>query len=255
MKLFFREYGTGKPMIMLHGLLGMSDHWIPAAKQFSNNFRVIIPDLRNHGQSPHSTDFSYEIMQSDIAELMHELNINTATVIGHSMGGKLAMLLALNHPEKVEQLIVEDISPVEYSADENHEIIQAIGKIHLSAINNREELRQSVLKATPDPMLQGLISKNMTTGTDHPFMWKPDISSISDNLTNIYSFPVSAEKNYYKQTLFIKGGNSPYIADSHMSTIHQFFPQAKISTVEDSGHWVHAEKPVEFFEACRAFLL
>jgi len=255
MKLFFREYGTGKPMIMLHGLLGMSDHWIPLAKQLSIYFRVIIPDLRNHGQSPHSNDFSYETMQSDIVELMHELNINSATMIGHSMGGKLAMMLALNHPEKVEQLIVEDISPVAYSADDNHEIIQAIKKINLSAINNRDVLRQIVLKATADPMLQGLISKNISTGTDHPFTWKPDINSISDNLRNIYSFPVSAEKNYNKQTLFIKGGNSPYIADSHHSTIHRFFSQAKISTIEGSGHWVHAEKPVEFFEACRAFLI
>jgi len=266
MKLFYREYGTGKPLFILHGLLGMSDHWIPLAKQFSEHFRVIVPDLRNHGQSPHSPDFSYEKMQSDIEEMMSDFCIESAIILGHSMGGKLAMQLALHHPEKVDRLIVADISPVEYPMEENNEMLQAMNKMNLSAVSNREELRQMVQMATKDIMLQALILKNISAQGSSDFSWKPDMESITKNLQEIYRFhrhglhpgcyqDRGGEKHSFnKETLFIRGGNSTYITQNQHAIISELFPRSEIVTIENAGHWLHAEKPAEFHEACVRFL-
>jgi len=266
MKLFFREFGSGKPIIILHGLLGMSDHWIPLAKQLSDKFRVIIPDLRNHGQSPHSVDFSYSYMQSDIEEFLSELQIDSCLLLGHSMGGKLAMLLALNHPEIVDRLIVADISPMEYPMGEDNEMILVLKKINLSAVNSREELQCAIQTATEDKMLQGLILKNISAQGSSEFSWRPDLESILNNLQEIYNFHchglhpdcdrdrASEKSGFNKETLFIRGGNSPYITENHHSIISELFPRSEIVTIENAGHWLHAEKPAEFYAVCRRFL-
>lgn len=267
MKLYFREYGQGRLFIILHGLLGMSDYWIPLAKQLADKFRVIIPDLRNHGQSPHSDDFSYAQMQSDIEKLLFELQIGSCMLLGHSMGGKLAMLLALSRPDLVDKLIVADISPVDYPIDESNEIILALNKINLSVISNREELQFAIKNATEDKMLQGLILKNISAHGSSEFSWKPDLESIWRNLRDIYSFHshglhpdryrdrASESASFNKETLFIKGDNSPYITENHHSIISELFPRSEIVTIENAGHWLHAEKPAEFYDACVHFLL
>ncbi|HPE99287.1 MAG TPA: alpha/beta fold hydrolase [Bacteroidales bacterium] len=265
MKLFFREYGQGQPLVILHGLLGMSDHWIPLAKQFAEQFHVVVPDLRNHGQSPHAEKFSYKHMQADIEELLSDLQIKSCNLIGHSMGGKLAMHLALNHSEMVDKLIVADISPIDYPIDEDNEMVQAINRMNLSSVNNREELRQMIQWATNDPMLQGLILKNISSKGLSGFSWKPDLENITKNLQEIYDFRChefqiraseSIDKaSFNKETLFLKGDNSQYISENHYPKIAALFPQNKITTIENAGHWLHAEKPAEFYEVCMNFLL
>ncbi|HBG70314.1 MAG: hypothetical protein A2W93_16010 [Bacteroidetes bacterium GWF2_43_63] len=273
MKLYFREYGQGQPLIILHGLLGMSDHWIPLAKQFSEQFHVVVPDLRNHGQSPHAEDFSYRCMQSDIMELLSDLQLKSCNLLGHSMGGKLAMQLALNHPEKVDKLIVGDISPVDYPMDEDNEIVQALNKTNLSAVHSREELQFVIQNATADKMLQGLILKNISVQGSSEFSWKPDLESITKNLQKIYNFHChglqirdsencyrdrasenSEKSSFNKETLFIRGGNSTYITQNHHAIISELFPLSEIVTIENAGHWLHAEKPAEFYAACMRFL-
>ena len=261
MKLYFREYGQGQPLVILHGLLGMSDHWIPLAKQFAEHFHVVVPDLRNHGQSPHAEDFSYKYMLSDIVELLSDLQIKSCNILGHSMGGKLAMSLALSYTEMVDRLIVADISPVEYPIDKDNEMVQAMNRMNLSAVHNREELRQMIQLATKDIMLQGLILKNISAHGTSEFSWKPDLESITKNLQEIYGFHshglqirASEKAGFNKETLFIKGGNSRYISENHYPEIAALFPQSKIVTIENAGHWLHAEKPAEFYESCIRFL-
>jgi len=262
MKLYFREYGQGQPLVILHGLLGMSDHWIPLAKQFAEHFHVVVPDLRNHGQSPHAEDFSYKYMQSDIEELLNDLQIKSCNILGHSMGGKLAMSLALSCPEMMDRLIVADISPVEYPNDEDNDMVQAMNRMNLSAVHSREELRHMIQLATKDIMLQGLILKNISAHGTSEFLWKPDLESITKNLHEIYGFHshglqirASEKAGFNKETLFIKGGSSHYISENHYPEIAALFPQSKIVTIENAGHWLHAEKPAEFYEACMNFLL
>lgn len=254
MKLFFREYGSGQPMIILHGLLGMSDHWIPLAKKFPENFHVIVPDLRNHGQSSHDSEFNYEAMQSDIIELLQELGIKKSVFIGHSMGGKLAMLLALSHPAMVEKLIIADISPVAYPLDADHEMMQVFNKINPETAQSRNELQQMITETTTDPLLQGLIVKNIIAGINGSFRWKPDMNSISRNLERIFDFPDLKNVSYNKPALFIKGSRSNYIRRKDFQTINMLFTSNRILTIENAGHWLHAEKPNEFFQICIDFL-
>lgn len=277
MKLYFREFGQGHPLVILHGLLGMSDHWIPLAKQFAEHFHVVVPDLRNHGLSPHAEDFSYKYMLSDIVELLSDLQIKSCNILGHSMGGKLAMSLALSYPEMVNRLIIADISPVEYPIDKDNEMVQAMNRMNLSAVHNREELRQMIQLATKDIMLQGLILKNISSHGTSEFSWKPYLESITKNLQEIYGFHchglqihasesdrasenclsgcASEKVSFNKETLFIKGGKSPYISEKHYPEIAALFPQSKTVAIENAGHWLHAEKPAEFYEACINFLL
>lgn len=270
MKLYFRESGQGQTLVILHGLLGMSDHWIPLAKQFAEHFHVVVPDLRNHGRSPHAEDFSYKYMKSDIEELLSDIQIKSCNFLGHSMGGKLAMHIALSCPEIVDKLIVADISPVEYSPDKTNDMMQTMNRMNLSALKNREELQQMIQMATKDIMLQKLILKNISKHGISNFFWKPDMESITKNLQEVYNFNWRGFKNndsepilsdcicekagFNKETLFIKGGNSPYISENHYLEIAALFPQSKIVTIEDAGHWLHAEKPSEFYEVCIHFL-
>lgn len=254
MKLYFREYGSGQPLVILHGLLGMSDLWIPLAKKFSENFHVIVPDLRDHGQSPHDSEFNYEAMQSDIKELMQELGIKKSVFIGHSMGGKLAMLLALNHPVMVEKLIIADISPVDYPLEADHEMLEVFNKIYPETVQSRNELQQMISETTTDPMLQGLILKNIIAGINGSFRWKPDMNSISDNISRIFDFPVPENKSYINPVLFIRGNTSNYILPSHLPEIVFLFPLHCMKSIDNAGHWLHAERPNEFYQICINFL-
>jgi pimeloyl-ACP methyl ester carboxylesterase len=224
-------------------------------RRFANHFHVFVPDLRNHGQSPHNEDFSYHFMVLDMLEFFKDQKIEHFNMIGHSMGGKLAMHIALDYPELVNKMVVGDISPVNYPINESNEIIKIIKEINLPAVSNRQELNQMIHSATKNNLLQGLILKNISSKNENGFYWKSNTQSILNNLENIYSFNSNNKKPFNKKVLFLKSDNEMYVSEKHYPEISEFFPNNEIKTIRDTGHWLHAEKPDEFYDICINYLL
>jgi esterase len=251
MKLFFREYGQGKPMIILHGLFGSSDNWLTQAKLFSVSYKVYTIDQRNHGQSPHSDTFDYESMVSDLSEFMHDHSIADPVVIGHSMGGKTAMNFALTHPEKIDRLVVVDISPKAYNL-EHYSIVKGLLAIPIDSIKSRNEADEILSHHVPEPDVRQFLLKNLQRKSEGGFSWKINLKTISEKLGNV-GLDLHAKGSFEKPTLFIRGSKSKYVPDSDWSHITQVFPKAKLETM-DTGHWVQAEKPQEFADVVSRWL-
>ena len=251
MKLFFREYGQGKPMIILHGLFGSSDNWLTQAKLFSPSYKVYTIDLRNHGQSPHSDTFDYESMVSDLSEFLQDHSISDPVIIGHSMGGKTAMNFALTHPEKIDRLIVVDISPKAYNL-EHYSIVKGLLAIPIENIKSRNEADGILSQHVPESDVRQFLLKNLQRKTEGGFSWKINLKTISEKLSNV-GVDLHAKGSFEKPTLFIRGAKSKYVPDSDWDRITQIFPTAKLETM-DTGHWVQAEKPQEFVDIVTRWL-
>jgi esterase len=251
MKLFFREYGQGKPLIILHGLFGSSDNWLTQAKLFSGSYKVYTIDQRNHGQSPHSDTFDYESMVSDLSEFMQDHSIADPVVIGHSMGGKTAMNFALTHPEKVGRLVVVDISPKEYNL-EHYSIVNGLLAIPIDQIKSRNEADEILSQHVADSDVRQFLLKNLQRKSEGGFSWKINLKTISEKLGNI-GLDLHEKGSFEKPTLFIRGAKSKYVPDSDWNRITQIFPMAKLETM-DTGHWVQAEKPQEFADVVSRWL-
>jgi pimeloyl-ACP methyl ester carboxylesterase len=248
MKLFFRQFGEGKPFIILHGLFGLSDNWVSIAKVLAQNYRVIIPDLRNHGQSPHSPVFNYDAMTSDILELMDELGLEQAVILGHSMGGKVAMQFALQNPELTERLIVVDMSMRRFDGRQLHsDIIQAMMSIDFNTIESRIDVNRQLATTIHDERVRLFILKNLYRKTRYQLDWRLNLSDINQNIDYIFD-GISSNTQYNGPALFIKGEKSDYILDSDIPKILQCFPKAIFQTVSGAGHWVQADNPVGFLE-------
>lgn len=248
MKLFFREFGEGKPFIIMHGLFGLSDNWVSIARVLSQNYRVIIPDLRNHGQSPHSPVFNYDAMTADILELMDDLNLDQAVILGHSMGGKVAMQFALQNPELTERLIVVDMSMRRYDGRQLHsDIIQAMMSIDFTTIESRTEVNRQLENTIHDERVRLFILKNLYRKTRSQLDWRLNLSDINQNIDYIFD-GISSYTQYNGPALFIKGEHSDYILDSDKPKIIQCFPKAIFQTVLGAGHWVQADNPEGFLE-------
>lgn len=252
MELFYREAGEGKNLVILHGLYGSSDNWVSISKELSKNNKIIMPDLRNHGNSPHSDEFSISSMTDDLKELFDKLNLNSAIIIGHSLGGKVAMNFASKYPEKTEKLIVVDIAPRNYTKDEfkernNHsELIGMLKDVDLSKYKNRTEALEELSSFDKSGRLKFFMMKNIRREKDGSMSWKINIKAIADNLTTIlneYSVNLS---NITSPTLFIKGEKSNYLTKSDFETISKKMTDVKFCTIKGATHWVHSEKPEEF---------
>ena len=251
MKLFFREYGQGKPMIILHGLFGSSDNWLTQAKLFSGSYKVYTIDQRNHGQSPHSDTFDYPSMVSDLSEFMEDHSTTDPVVIGHSMGGKTAMNFALTHPEKIDRLIVVDISPKAYNL-EHYGIVKGLLAIPIEKIKSRNEADEILAEHVPESDVRQFLLKNLQRKTEGGFSWKINLKAISEKLSNV-GLDLHAKGSFEKPTLFIRGAKSKYVPDSDWDRITQIFPMAKLETM-DTGHWIQAEKPKEFVDVVTKWL-
>src|ERR1035437_8623263 len=248
MKLFFTQFGEGKPFIILHGLFGLSDNWVSIAKVLAQNYRVIIPDLRNHGQSPHSPVFNYDAMTSDILEVMDELGLEQAVILGHSMGGKVAMQFALQNPELTERLIVVDMSMRRFDGRQLHsDIIQAMMSIDFNTIESRIDVNRQLATTIHDERVRLFILKNLYRKTRYQLDWRLNLSDINQNIDYIFD-GISSNTQYNGPALFIKGEKSDYILDSDIPKILQCFPKAIFQTVSGAGHWVQADNPVGFLE-------
>ncbi len=253
MKLYYREFGTGSEhLIILHGLYGSSDNWMSLGKQFGDKYHVIIPDLRNHGQSPHSNTHSFPSMTEDILELMQETQIERANFLGHSMGGKLAMFFTSEYPEKVNRLIVADISPREYKAtdgfsntDFHANLMDKLASINLNSINDYADADIAMSRLIDDDRLRKFMLKNVRK-TETGFEWKINLPVLRQNLENIMEGFHPEDFNDMKihtPSLFLRGENSPYIPLVDFELIRHIFSDSEIITIPNSGHWLHAEQP------------
>jgi len=264
MKLYYRSTGSGFPLIILHGLYGASDNWMTIVKHLSANNRIILPDLRNHGESPHDDEMDFDCMTKDILELLADLKIEKYILMGHSMGGKLAMKLAFDHPEKIEKLIVIDVAPKSYLKGyskhfEIHKnIINVMNSLDLSNISSRKEAENKLLEKINSQRTVSFLLKNLKNKKSGGFEWKINIKSIHRNLYKLIDG--FEEKNipedviFEKPTLFIKGEKSDYIEDNDMPDIEKKFKNLQFVTIENASHWVHAEQTSKFLDIVSSFI-
>ncbi len=254
MELFYRQFGSGEPVIILHGLFGLSDNWVTHAKKMAAHFTVYLPDLRNHGQSPHSPTFNYAAMADDLHEFIQQHNLHKPVIIGHSMGGKVAMWFALEYPDMVDKLIVVDISPVKYpDRDAHFDIISAMMTVNFDAVHSREEVDELLKQTIPSEMTRLFIMKNLYRKTRNTFDWRLNLQAISSNMDYIFA-GVEVPGVFTNETLFVRGGMSDYIKEEHYPTIYKLFPKAEIKTIEHASHWVHVDAPGEICELFSMFL-
>jgi len=252
MKLFYREFGNGKPLIILHGLFGSSDNWQTLAKKFAENFKVYTVDLRNHGRSFHHDEFNYDVMMHDIEDLIKDIGLERVSLLGHSMGGKLSMNYALNFRDKVENLIVVDIAPRKYQVLHNG-IIKALKSLDLSQYDKREEADDALRNHLQNFSVRQFILKNLVRNPKGGFKWKINLEVIDQNIQNLV-VEIKSEQPYQGNTLFIAGDKSDYIRPVDEEQIMKLFPKAKIRYIPDTGHWIHAQAPDLLYETVIEFV-
>ncbi len=246
MDLFFQSVGNNeKKILILHGLFGMSDNWMGLANQWSKNYTVICPDLRNHGRSPHSHSFGYYPMLDDIIQLIDNLNIHEVFLLGHSMGGKLAMILALEYPELVSKLCIADISPINYPPTRHSDLLEIMQSVNFDLFQKRSDIETWMNQKIKEDRLKHFILKNIKSNSNGRFSWKLNLQAISENIVDIFEFP-NIPNSFSKPTLFLKGEFSDYISSSDLHAVSHYFPLAKSSTVPKAGHWIHADNPSAF---------
>jgi len=244
--LHAQSYGSDSlpPLIILHGLLGTSDNWHSLSQMFGNYFRTFALDARNHGRSPHSEVFQYQAMADDVVEFMIHENLPSASLLGHSMGGKTAALTALLHPELVNKLIVVDIAPRSYQSHHD-QVFDALTSIDLSHYEFRKDIDVVLSSKIPEVSVRQFLMKNLARDETGRFHWKMNLEVIEKNYAQINE-ELPHDRQFDKPALFIRGENSEYIQMSDLTVIGELFPQAELVTIPDAGHWVHADAPEEF---------
>ncbi|XP_027467850.2 protein ABHD11 [Zalophus californianus] len=250
---------TRPALVFLHGLFGSKTNFNSIAKALAQQTgrRVLTVDARNHGDSPHSPDMSYEAMSQDLQDLLPQLGLMPCVLIGHSMGGKTAMLLALQRPEMVERLIAVDISPVETTPSSNFPSYMAA----MRAVDIPDEMPRSSARKLADEQLSTVIQDmaerqfllTNLVEVDGRFVWRVNLEALAQHMDKILAFPPRQE-SYPGPTLFLLGGNSQYVRPSHHMEIRRLFPRAQMQTVPNAGHWIHADCPQDFVAAIRGFL-
>jgi pimeloyl-ACP methyl ester carboxylesterase len=251
MPLHYREFGQGSPILFLHGLFGFSDNLQTVAKGLAEHHWVITPDHRNHGRSPHALSNTYADMVDDLRALLQHLGIPRIALIGHSMGGKVAMQMALNYPELVEQLVVVDIAPGQ-ATDGHSALFKAMLDLDMGAVQARSEAETFLSARIPDTATLQFLLKNITRHPDGSYSWKMNLPVLHTEYQNILA-PVTGMP-YEGPTLFVRGSRSTYIEDADMPLIKTLFPAAQLQTIEGAGHWVHADKPAELLAVLNTFL-
>lgn len=257
MQLFVREYGDegALPLVILHGLFGMSDNWVSIGRQIAEEgYHVFIPDQRNHGRSGHSSTHNYEAMVDDLLEFIDAKGLEKSTFLGHSMGGKTVMQFALDYPERVSKMIIADISPMASSHGENHvRIINALLKLDLSEFSNRNDAMRAMEDIINNERLRHFLQKNLYWKDRGSLGWRINLEAIRNNLPEIFR-AVEALQPLELPVLFLRGGASDYVLDEHIPGIRNIFPQAIVRTIDGASHWLHAEKPADFVKEVLFFL-
>lgn len=256
MTLNYRKYSDeGKPLLILHGLFGSLSNWGVHSKYLSQFFSVYGVDLRNHGESPHYADLNYSVMAGDVLELLDELSIESAYIIGHSMGGKVAMEFALSHAERIDKLMVVDIAPVTYeaSADGHLRVIEGMKSLDFSVLKSRQEVEEILEDYIADMATRKFVMTNLVRTQEGKYVWRLNLDAIEKNYHRLREKPGS-NKAFSKPTLFVKGSLSNYIQEQHKEDIISLFPEAKVKIIMQAGHWLHADKPQAFQKIALDFL-
>ena len=253
MKLYSRVFGEGQPLLIIHGLFGMSDNWQSLAKQFSVFFEVHLIDLPNHGRSYHTDDFSYAHMSEDIKAYIKDNNLQDTSIIGHSLGGKLAMQLAVSEPQLISKLIIVDISPRFYPIHHD-KIIEGLQSLDFSKLKSRSEADTVLSNYIEENDVRQFLLKSMHWKEKGVLDFRFNLTAISANIANVGE-ALKEGSTFEKPTLFLKGENSNYINDNDEDLIFTHFPNAEIENISESGHWLHAENPTHFFETVMRFCI
>jgi esterase len=242
--LVYDDLGAGPPLIILHGLFGSARNWQRYAKELSSHYRVIAVDLRNHGRSPHTTTHTYLDLADDIEALLDALELGDVVILGHSMGGKAAMTLALRSPARISKLIVVDIAPIAY-ADHHTPLIDAMLALPLTT-TTRRAAEIFLTEAVPDQAIRLFLLQNLILG-EPGIGWRLNLPVLKNAMpTLVGALPVAAAAMFGGAVHFIRGGLSDRVLDSHRPVIEAHFPRVVIHTVDNGGHWPHAEAPAEF---------
>lgn len=253
MKLYANVLGEGKPFIILHGFLGMSDNWKTLGKRFADEgFQVHLIDQRNHGRSPHTEEFSYELMAQDIQEYCEKNNLKDIILLGHSMGGKTAMKAACEYPDLVEKLIVADIAP-KYYAPHHQTILEGLTMLSNSELTSRGEADEKLEEYIKEWGVRQFLLKNLYWKEKGKLALRMNLEVLKEKVNEIGQ-ALTSEDTYEGKTLFLNGGKSNYIKKEDKSLIKEHFPHATIVTIKDAGHWLHAEKADEFYQSVMNFI-
>lgn len=239
MKLAYKKLGHGKPLIILHGLLGSADNWLTIARRIALKHTVYLLDQRNHGQSPHAPQFGYEYLAADLEEFIQDHHLGTVRIIGHSMGGKAAMCHALHYPERVEKLVVVDIAPKSYHHPFFVRLFDFMLHLDLDRFSSRAEIEAAFSEVVPSPGVRQFILKNLER-SEQGYDWKINVQSLHDNLDAIFA-AIPPGPVYDRPVLFVRGGRSDYILDEDEAGIRELFPLARLHTIPDASHWLHVD--------------
>ena len=256
MKLHFEALNRQekkKPLMILHGFLGSLDNWKMYAKKFIKHYSIYLVDLRNHGLSPHSNEFNYQVMIEDLEALIQQQGLKEISLIGHSMGGKLAIGLTKKRPEWVDNLIVIDISPKKYKDIQSKKIIDIISKIDLKKFSNRFQVKEVLNQKIKNQTKVNFLTKSIKQEESGQLKWRFNLVSFKENI-DFLGEEIKIPTPLKTKTLFVKGGNSNYITKADLNLIKEKFLNQKTIVIPDSGHWVHYEKGKELFEEIKKFL-
>ncbi len=261
MKLHFRKYGEGKPLIILHGLFGSADNWNSLVKEYSNHFCVYVIDLRNHGLSPHEEQFNYAVMSADLLEFFSSENIVRSSIIGHSMGGKVLMEFLSSNASKVDHAIIVDISP-KYYPPHHQKVLEALNSVSLEEMSSRKSVEEVISPILNDMATTQFLLKNIywldveeEGATKSRLAWRFNLKDISRQIDEVGKASPKSDITMNVKVLFIAGEKSNYINEEDQQLIKEYYPQSEICYIVNAGHWVQAEQPKLFYEATMKFLM
>ncbi|MFT5851773.1 MAG: esterase [Colwellia sp.] len=253
-QLNYQQVGQGKHIVLIHGLFGSLENLNMVAKSLSQDYCVTSIDVRNHGNSFHQQGMDYQELAQDIINLLDGLSIEHCHILGHSMGGKIAMKIALSFPERLNKLIVADIAPVKYPAH-HLTIIEGLQAIDLTQVHKRKDADDQLAKYVTDNSVRSFLLRNVALNKQKQFQFKCNLNYIAQGYEQIMqSLSGQTDQQFNGDTLFIKGANSDYILPEHQSAIALLFPKAKAKIIQGAGHWLHAEKTVAFNKIVQGFL-
>ncbi len=253
MKLFSNIMGKGQPLLIVHGLFGMSDNWQGLGKQFADFYEVHLIDQRNHGRSPHSAVFNYKVLVDDLVKYIKDHKLKNVLLMGHSLGGKTVMELAVQHPDLVQKLIVVDISPKAYPVHHN-KIIEGLQSLEFIELKSRGEADRKLTEHIVDAGVRQFLLKSLYWVEKGQLAFRFNLESIAKQIKEVGK-ALADKLEYDGPCLFVDGATSGYIVDEDEDLILEHFPEAEIVTISDAGHWVHAEQPKRFFDEVLRFCI
>ncbi|MES9940450.1 MAG: alpha/beta fold hydrolase [Candidatus Thiodiazotropha sp. 6PLUC2] len=252
--LCYRDLGdkSGPVLCLMHGLFGSSSNWMGIVRRLQNDYRIIVPDLRNHGRSPHRDEMNYPVMVEDLMQLLDTLELPSLSLLGHSMGGKVAMWAALTHPERIDRLVVADIAPVAYG-NRFTSIFKGLDEMPLQQLQNREEADSHLSKSVVDRGVRQYLLQNLLK-QEQDWVWRFNLQVLQSALPALSGFPVIGESVYPGDVLFIHGERSDYVNSDALKVIQHCFPHNRQRMIHGAGHWLYAEQPDQFAQAVSNFL-